>query len=357
MTIRRLVVVLVLVFMALPATASAHGSHHDRPPDLGPNVKVFDPSMPTSEIKATLDAIAAQQVPDQFGARRYALLFKPGTYGTPTEPLNFQLGYYTEVAGLGASPTDVTINGTIDVYNQCDSGGCVALVNFWRSMSNLTIKVAGKEGTCQFGEFWATSQAAPMRRVKVDGQTTFMDYCTGPSFASGGFVADSRFTGTVINGSQQQYLVRDSELTPGGWTNGVWNQVFAGVENAPAQSFPTPNPYTTLDTNPASREKPFLQLDAKGRYSVFVPDARTDSSGTTWGSAPAPGHSIPIERFFVARPSDSCATSTARSTAARTSSSRRASTRSTAPSRSSAAARSCSASAWPRSRRAMAPCR
>src|SRR3954465_12113386 len=205
MSVRRLVVVLVLGLMALPAAASAH----DRPPDLGPNVKVFDPSMSTAEIKATVDAIAGQQVPDQFGTHRYALLFKPGTYGTPTDPLNFQVGYYTEVAGLGASPTDVTINGTIDVYNQCDRPeNCVALVNFWRSLSNLTIKVAGKSG-CQVGEFWATSQAAPMRRGRGDGLTTFMDDGTPPSFASGGFVSDSQFTGTVVNGSQQQYLVRD----------------------------------------------------------------------------------------------------------------------------------------------------
>jgi len=32
------------------------------------------------------------------------------------------------VAGLGFSPNDVVINGSIDVYNQCDtSGSCVAL--------------------------------------------------------------------------------------------------------------------------------------------------------------------------------------------------------------------------------------
>jgi hypothetical protein len=298
---KRFVLLVVGAVLAMPAAASAHRAP-DRPPDLGPNVKVFDPSMSTAQIKATVDAIAAQQIPDQFGPRRYTLLFKPGTYGTPTDPLNFQLGYYTEVAGLGASPTDVTINGTIDVYNQCSTpDNCVALVNFWRSLSNLTIKVAGKSG-CQVGEFWATSQAAPMRRVKVDGNTTFMDYCTPPSFASGGFVADSQFTGNIVNGSQQQYLVRDSELA--GWSNGVWNQVFAGVKNAPAQSFPDP-PYTTLDANPVSREKPFLQLDGKGRYSVFVPDARTDSSGTTWASGPTRGRVVPIKDFFVARPSDS----------------------------------------------------
>src|SRR4051812_39867873 len=85
-------------------TAAAAPAHH-RPlaeqPDFGPNVKIFDPTMPQSEIQATVDAIANQQVDDEMGTRRYALLFKPGTYGTPERPLIFQVGYYTEVAGLG----------------------------------------------------------------------------------------------------------------------------------------------------------------------------------------------------------------------------------------------------------------
>ena len=71
--------------------------------DLGPNVIVFDPSMPTSQIQATVDAIASQQVDNEMGTQRYTLLFKPGRYGTPVAPLDFQVGYYTEVAGLGAS--------------------------------------------------------------------------------------------------------------------------------------------------------------------------------------------------------------------------------------------------------------
>jgi hypothetical protein len=98
------------------------------------------------------------------------------------------VGYYTGVAGLGTSPTDVKINGQINVYNQCDNGTCFALNNFWRSMSNLTINVTAPPG-CREREFWAVSQAAPMRRVNVNGELTLMDYCTGPSIASGGFIA------------------------------------------------------------------------------------------------------------------------------------------------------------------------
>jgi hypothetical protein len=142
-----------------------------------------------------------------------------------------------------------------------------------------------------------------MRRVHVNGELSLMDYCTaGPQYASGGFIADTQTTGsTIINGSQQQFLVRDSSID--GWSNAVWNQVFSGVLGAPAQSFPNP-PYTTLLTSPVTRERPFLQVDASGSYHVFVPALRRNSSGTTWGSGPAAGESIQLAAFFVAKPGD-----------------------------------------------------
>ena len=122
------------------ASAAASSITSASQPDFGPNVKIFDPSMPQSEIQATLDAIAKEQVDNEMGTQRYALLFKLGIYGTKANPLVFQVGYYTEVAGLGQSPTDVTINGEVNVYNRClTSTNCTALVNFWRSLSNLTI--------------------------------------------------------------------------------------------------------------------------------------------------------------------------------------------------------------------------
>jgi hypothetical protein len=165
----------LLAAVQAPASGAAPGQ-----PDLGPNVIVFDASMPESSIQAKVDAVAAQQVSNQFGTQRYALLFEPGTYGSAADPLIFQVGYYTEVAGLGQSPGDVTINGSIDVYNQCFPTGtqatnCIALDNFWRSLSNLTIHVAGLTGCQANTEFWAVSQAAPMRRVDVDGLTSLMD--------------------------------------------------------------------------------------------------------------------------------------------------------------------------------------
>jgi hypothetical protein len=297
----------VTIFAGSAAASSAVSQ-----PDFGTNVVVFDPSMPLSQIQATVDSIAAQQVDNEMGPQRYSLLFEPGTYGTALNPLIINVGYYTEVAGLGASPGDVVINGHVDVYNRClDPNNCIALVNFWRSVSNLTINVMGLSGCRSSADFWAVSQAAPMRRVHITGANlTLQDYCTaGPQYASGGFIADSQ-TGFVINGSQQQFLVRDSSI--GGWSNGVWNQVFSGVVGAPQQSFSTtpfnPPPYTTLGTSPVTRERPFLYVDSSGQYNVFVPALRNNSSGTTWGSGPAAGASIPIDQFFVAKPTDDAKT-------------------------------------------------
>ncbi|GAB7190089.1 hypothetical protein NUM3379_07950 [Kineococcus sp. NUM-3379] len=289
---------------AAPATGSGSG--------LGVNVRVFDPSMPVSAIQAEVDAIHAKQVNNEMGTERYALLFAPGSYGTDAQPLQVKVGYYTEVAGLGDSPDDVRINGKVEVYNRCLADGgtsnCIALVNFWRTISNLTIDVngAGQDG-CRAGRnFWAVSQAVSMRRVDVEGELTLMDYCTaGPHFASGGFIADSR-AGAVINGSQQQWLTRNSTI--GSWSNGVWNQVFSGVEGAPSdEGFPNP-PYTTLDRTPLSREKPYLFTDGAGNLQVRVPSAQRDSRGTSWAQGLTAGRTIPLSEFYVARPGDSVQT-------------------------------------------------
>jgi hypothetical protein len=153
-------------------------------------------------------------------------------------------------------------------------------------------------------KFWAVSRAVSLRRVYVTGgNLSLMDYCTaGPQFASGGYMGDSR-TGFVINGSQQQWLTRNSSI--GGWSNGVWNQVFAGTEGAPSDaSLPNP-PYTTLETTPVSREKLFLFVDDDGRYRVRVPAARWSSRGLSWQNGLTSGRTISLKDFFVATPRDS----------------------------------------------------
>lgn len=300
------------ILLSLVLTAGVTTTASADPPRASvlTNVTVFDPGMPVSEIQATLDATHAQQVDNEMGTQRFAFLFRPGVYGTAEHPLQIKVGYYTEIAGLGASPTDVVINGKVEVYNRCladgGTGNCLALVNFWRTLSNLSINIntLGQDGCRASANFWAVSQAVSLRRLNISGgNLSLMDYCSaGPQFASGGFIADSRLPFT-INGSQQQWLTRNSEVA--GWSNGVWNQVFAGVEGAPDDAtFPTP-PYTTLASTPVSREKPYLFLDSHGKYAVRVPAARTETRGITWANGQTPGRTIPLSDFFVATPADS----------------------------------------------------
>ncbi|MFF1381198.1 coagulation factor 5/8 type domain-containing protein [Streptomyces sp. NPDC058308] len=256
--------------------------------DLGPNVIVFSPSTPG--IQARLDEIFKQQESAQFGTGRYALLFKPGTYSG----LNAQLGFYTSIAGLGLSPDDTSVNGDVTVDAGWFNGN--ATQNFWRSAENLALTPVN--GTNR----WAVAQAAPFRRMHIRGGLNLAP--NGYGWASGGYIADSRIDGSVGPYSQQQWYTRDSSV--GGWVNAVWNMVFSGVQGAPGQSFPNP-PYTTLETTPISREKPFLYLDGAD-YRVFLPEKRTGARGTTWGSGTPRGTSLPLSQFYVVKPGTSAAT-------------------------------------------------
>ena len=75
---------------------------------------------------------------------------------------------------------------------------------------------------------------------------------------------------------------------------------------APAErGFPNP-PYTTLDTTPVSREKPYLFVDAAG--AVHGPGAVGAARHARHHAGPSgvtPGRTIPLRDFFVAKPSDS----------------------------------------------------
>ncbi|MEU0180811.1 RICIN domain-containing protein [Streptomyces sp. NPDC006207] len=251
-------------------------------PDLGPNVSVFDPSMSSAAIQSQLSQVFGQQESNQFGSQRYALLFKPGSYS-----VDANVGFYTQVAGLGLSPDDVTINGAVHAEADWFQGN--ATQNFWRSAENLSVNPTG--GT----DRWAVSQAAPYRRMHVRGNLQLDD----GGWSSGGLIADSKIDGQVRSGSQQQWLSRNSQW--GSWTGSNWNMVFVGDVNAPANTFPSP-PYTTVAQSPVTREKPFLYVDSAGAYKVFVPALRTNTQGTTWAGGSPAGSSLPIDQFFVVKP-------------------------------------------------------
>ena len=296
---------------------------------FGPNVCVFNDTMSQLAIQADLNAIATQQVPvaSQFDSNRYSVFIEPGTYGSAASPLVFQVGYYTQVAGLGAQASDTVINGAIDVFNNLCTAGtqdCNADDNFWRSLSNLDLNVdlpastpayappaidAFGAGCDNSAEFWAASQAAPIRRVIINGSVVLQDYCANNNFASGGFIADSQVTGNLNFFGNQQYMVRNSSIGgAAGCPNGLWNMVYSGVVGAPAPVFTGQcQQNTVLPSSPVTEEAPFLYTDASGKYNVFVPAARTNSTGTSWSGGSEVGKSLPLSSFFVANPSTSVA--------------------------------------------------
>ncbi|NEB01251.1 RICIN domain-containing protein [Streptomyces sp. SID13726] len=250
-------------------------------PDLGPNVLVFDPSMSAATIQSRLDSVFRQQETNQFGSQRYAVLFKPGAYSA-----DVNVGFYTQVLGLGLSPDAVTVNGAVHAEADWFQGN--ATQNFWRGAENLSVNPTGGN------DRWAVSQAAAYRRMHLRGNLALDD----GGWSSGGLLADSKVDGQVNSGSQQQWLTRNSQL--GGWTGSNWNMVFVGSQGVPGTSFPNP-PYTTVAQTPVSREKPFLYVDGNGAYQVFVPSVRSGSTGTSWAGGPS-GGSLPLDTFYVVKP-------------------------------------------------------
>jgi hypothetical protein len=292
---------------------------------FGPNVCVFNDAMSQTTIQTDLNNIATQQVPvaSQFDGQRYAIFFQPGTYGSAADPLVFQVGYYTEVAGLGSMPQDTVIDGAIDVFNNLCTAGtsdCNSDDNFWRSLSNLDLNVdlpssppayappvldAYGAGCANSAEIWSASQADPIRRAIVNGSVVFQDYCATNNYASGGFIADSQVSGDLDFYGNQQYMVRNSDIGgANGCPQGLWNMVYSGVEGAPAPVFTGQcEQNTVLSSSPVTEEEPFLYTDSSGNYNVFVPAVQHDSSGPSWASGQEAGASIPLSKFFVASPS------------------------------------------------------
>ncbi|MGA4728002.1 discoidin domain-containing protein [Micromonospora taraxaci] len=265
-------------------------------PNLGSNTFVFDPSTPTSTIQSRLNTLFTQQETNQFGPQRYAVLFKPGTY---TADVN--LGFFTQVAGLGMSPDDVNLNG--HVRTEAFWFGGNATQNFWRAAENLSVTLPAGQTV----ERWAVSQAAPYRRMHLRGaQNQIQLWNGGDGWSSGGLMADTRVDGLVVSGSQQQWYSRNSEFG-NGWTGSVWNMVFQGVTGAPAPSFPNPS-HTVIGQTPQVREKPFLYVTSSGEYRVFVPALRTNSTGTSWYNKTPAGSSLSLSQFFVVQPGTSAAT-------------------------------------------------
>jgi hypothetical protein len=307
----------------------AAGSHETQLPDFGPNVTIFNPSMSVADINATLQSLATRST--GFDTIRNAVFFMPGTYGSaagrndPTTASDFidsPVGFMETVQGLGASPDDVTINGNLRV----GASTGFALATFWRSLSNVKINPIQADEPAHTMR-WNTSQAAPVRRVDIVGN---LDLAGG--VGGGNLISNSRISGNVTAGfdwttdptpvgGQFYYYIHDSQI--GSFQGHFANFVFSGVKGAPASQY-NPGDVTAYKTTPISREAPFLYVD-HGSFKVFVPDSRSEVSGFHWGARDRQaegqhgnqdgrdgendcyGSSLPLDQFFIAKPTDSSA--------------------------------------------------
>lgn len=258
---------------------------------FGEQVFVFSPEDNPDEVQTVLDNIWTQQETNQFGKERYSLLFLPGEYD---ESIQVKVGYYMQVSGLGALPTDTKLEGLECTARWLgDDSNHNATCNFWRGVENISL---------DSNTMWAVSQATFMRRMNINGALYLHDEY---GWASGGFTADSNITLMVDSGSQQQWLSRNCNWKS--WMGENWNMVFCGIgeENAPVGTWPA-YAYTTVKETPIIQEKPFLMYDEKEGYGVFVPELRENSSGISWENGNH-GTFIPLEKFYIAKPGDSAA--------------------------------------------------
>lgn len=252
---------------------------------FGDNTIVLSPDDTPSEVNKFINSVWSDMKPAHFDSARYSFLLKPGIY---KDGIDFKIGYYTTIAGLGRTPDEVSISSL-----SCDDFDGSALINFWRGAENLTVRG---------DSVWAVSQGSYLRSVNFEGN---LDLSTSnPS--SGGFIANCDVAGSVNSGSQQQYLARNSKWSS--WNGGVWNMVFMGEAAgcAPVDGWEKGAWNTVVESTPVVREKPYLIYE-DGSYSVVVPSLRSDSAGLYSAADDSEARVIPLDDFFIAHEGDEAA--------------------------------------------------
>jgi len=268
------------------------------PPQWPPSVYIFSPE--TENISCTVQVLFTQLGPlstGKFSSLRVAFLFKPGNYS-----LDVPVGFYTQVLGLGESPEEVTFTGSRGVYGPSEADN-VNFNTFWKAVENVANRPTSQRTT------WSVSQAAPMRRVKVHGDLAFGEPGKdGPSKGSGGFVANLEVTGTVDLVRQQQWLIRSCKVQSTTYFDSpprAVNFVYVGTEGAPAETCCTnsmqdpvsPYPQNLLvEKPPVLLEKPYITVDAMGKFNLAIPRPVWGRSGPGWDESDLIG----FEHVFVA---------------------------------------------------------
>lgn len=274
---------------------------------FGNNTYIFEDTDATSSIQNVIDTAykVTGSGEGQFCSDRYAFMFMPSD---KTYDVRADVGFYTQVSGLGISPSDVTIKQIQSkarwmVGKKYDgSVNYSALCNFWREVENMSSPAANT--------VWAVSQATSMRRMDFTGTSGTLYLHDEGGYASGGFLADTKIGKRVDSGSQQQWLSRNIvsgakayNASEDNYGAAVWNNVLVGSDTSiKASNWPTGSS-TVIDKTPVIAEKPFMIYNQdEEEYGIVVPGVKKNVSGVSWENITTDDYSfISIKDCYVAK--------------------------------------------------------
>lgn len=243
------------------------------------NTYLFDSTMNMSVIQEIIDTIGIKQKFDEFSTGRYTFLFKPGVYY-----LDITLDYYMQAVGLGRTPHEVIIHGSVQSTTTTRKNNVTTM--FWRSAENFTVIPKEKDPI-----IWAVSQAAPYRRMYIKGDLVFDQN----GWASGGYLGNSKVEGTAGTRSGQQWFTINSSI--GNWKGGQWNRFFIGTDGSPVENWPK-EPVTNVESTENFREKPFLNI-LNNRLGVYKPVTESRCRGVSWADGIEKGSWIDLDKFYI----------------------------------------------------------
>jgi len=114
-------------------------------------------------------------------------------------------------------------------------------------------------------------------------------------------MADVKVWNTVNSGSQQQFMLRNCEVT--NWEGGSWNMVFVGSTGVPESNC---SDYTNVGSTPVVVEKAYLAVDDETEsFKLMKPRVEKNKVGNTPGFDNA--DEIDFSDIYVANENDSAA--------------------------------------------------
>ena len=288
--------------------------------------------MSVSSINAALNA-----APPAGGSRQF--YFLPGTYGdasvtpataTTSNVIQAEVASGTAIAGLGASPCDVVINGALSINfgvlairpsqiveldDQPHSG------QRSRPLHAVVHLAISDLATCEPPGNLYVSTVTPMAGAcqnPCDPVTQGFQINLILGVANGFVITNSSISGDVINndglnrpgvegnGSNSDIYFQQDAI--GGQFSGFGSDmVFAGTTGAPADDFGpgTVAPYTepgdvvTLTTVATVREEPWVYYDGHS-FKVFNPSVQHNVRGPQWSTNPSQGRGSALCDFYIA---------------------------------------------------------